>query len=152
MYYIWHVKYNLTLTADQWSDVMGRLEESDMLDRMHQNELNCSKNAVSYRLTGWHEFEHWSTGPKHNNGNGVARPRTLVAKYVSLNDREKVRKAAPVLKKKTRHFPKSIPGVRKILYPVMRQPKQQSEKVYLRVDTIYIDGSLLRLQENEIQL
>ena len=43
------IRYQLlTITADQWSEVMGRLEKLDMPEKMH-HDLTELQHGVSYR-------------------------------------------------------------------------------------------------------
>ena len=80
----------------------------------------------------------------HRFGRADKKPRPIVCRFKSFNDRELVRKNANVLKGKTygisEQFPKEVNDRRKVLWPYFKEAKEQHKKAHFKRDRLFIDG------------
>ena len=86
-------------------------------------------------------------GNVHRFGRRVGnRPRPIVARFIYHNDRALVKSSAHLLKGKpfgiSEQFPAVIEDRRKELYPVVKELKQQGERVKLVRDRLFVNGQL----------
>jgi hypothetical protein len=74
-----------------------------------------------------------------------------VAKFTYVKEREKVRRASPVLKKRSfyinEQFPKDVGDRRKSLLPKLREARATNKKAWLSYDKLFVDGKLVRSTE-----
>ena len=73
------------------------------------------------------------------------RPRPIVAKFTYFQDRELVRRQAPITLKGSDYwvqeqFPPEVEQRRKALYPIMREERKKKNKVALVKDKLFING------------
>lgn len=80
----------------------------------------------------------------HRFGRKDKKPRPIVCRFKTFNDRETVRKSATNLKGTAfsinEQFPKEINDRRKELWPYYKEAKEQEKKAFFRRDKLIIDG------------
>lgn len=74
----------------------------------------------------------------------VQRPNLIVAKFTFFKDRERVRKAAKMLKGTNfsiqEQFPEEIEARRKPLYPLLKAARKDDKRASLVKDRLFVDG------------
>lgn len=76
------------------------------------------------------------------------KPRSIVARFESRRDRDRILRAAPtkLLNKReytiNEQYPSEINERRQLLFPIMREARRNGKTAKLRGDKLYIDGSL----------
>ncbi|KAF7641681.1 hypothetical protein LDENG_00274890 [Lucifuga dentata] len=85
---------------------------------------------------------HRLGGPKSN------RPRPIIANLKHYKHKDIIKSKARELKgsnfRINNQFPKEINDRRKILYPIMKQHRQNNKHAYMVLDKLYVDGQLYR--------
>ena len=103
-----------------------------VLNTFLEQELNITNAPiqVTHRLGPYRESQ--------------TRPRTIVAHFVNIGDKERIKKAAKMLAGKpyslNDQFPQEIANRRKQLYPIFKQARRNNKKAVLKVDRLYIEG------------
>ncbi|KAF7641833.1 hypothetical protein LDENG_00270870 [Lucifuga dentata] len=85
---------------------------------------------------------HRLGGPKSK------KPRLIIAKLEHYKHKDLIKSKARELKgsnfRINDQFPKEINDRWKILYPIMKQHRQNNKRAYMVVDKLYVDGQLYR--------
>ncbi|XP_041361932.1 uncharacterized protein LOC121377901 [Gigantopelta aegis] len=72
------------------------------------------------------------------------RPRTIVAHFRQLKEKDKIKQAAKKPAGKpfgiNYQFPREIAERRNELYPIFREAKKKNQKAFLKVDRLFING------------
>ncbi|KAF7644445.1 hypothetical protein LDENG_00221980 [Lucifuga dentata] len=83
---------------------------------------------------------HRLGGPKSK------KPRPIIAKLEHYKHKDLIKSKARELKGSNfginDQFPKEINDRQKILYPIMKQHRQNNKRAYMTVDKLYVDGQL----------
>ncbi|KAF7642912.1 hypothetical protein LDENG_00248440 [Lucifuga dentata] len=76
------------------------------------------------------------------------KPRPIITKLEHYKHKDLIKSKARELKASNfginDQFPKEINDRRKILYPIMKQHRQNNKRAYMVVDKLYVDGQLYR--------
>ena len=149
-----------TMMKDRLTDLQWRSMRENLIftgieePRLQPNEFENTENTLQTFLESDMKFtENIEFERVHRLGRYMPNqryPRPIIAKFTSYKMREKVRWSAPDALRGTRfgvreQFPPEIEEKRKLLYPVMRQAKQNKQnKVRLIRDKLYINGQEYR--------
>ncbi|CAC5413301.1 unnamed protein product [Mytilus coruscus] len=80
----------------------------------------------------------------HRFGREDKKPRPIVCRFKTFNDRELVRKNANVHNGTnygiSEQFPKEVNDRRKVLWPYFKEAKEQHKKAHFKREKLYIDG------------
>ena len=123
----------------------GQNENTESLVRgFIQDEMGV--NTRSMAIERAHRMGKWREG-KH---------RSIVVKFLNFKDKETVRHAAPKkLKNSTfgvnEQFPKEITDRRRLLYPIMKQERQQNRRANLVVDRLYTENATYTVRGDSVQ-
>ncbi|CAC5358810.1 unnamed protein product [Mytilus coruscus] len=117
----------------------GIQESSDNEENEETGEILKQFMTKELKLSNPIEFVR-----AHRFGRADKKPRPIVCRFKTFNDRELVRKNANVLKGTnygiSEQFPIEVNDRRKVLWPYFKEAKEQHKKAHFKRDRLYIDG------------